>query len=455
MPNSTTQGKKTCFVIQGFGEKTDFTTGRKLNLDASYQVIKEAAEEAGLECMRADEIKHSGTIDKPMYQRILHADLVIADLSTYNVNAAYELGVRYGLRRYATIIVAEDQFKNPFDVSHIVIRPYKHLGEDIGVSEARRFKKELKDAIAAIMAEPSVDSPVYTFLKNLSPPVETSGLPKAPPPAPAAGGHAAQGGRNDGEFLDQVLAAKTRGELAVARFGSASPADQSAKQLLDQAIAAEAKGDFARARPLLQAVQQMRPNDDYVVQQLALATYKSKQPDPKTALEEARSILKTLNPESTNDPETLGLWGAVHKRLWEITEDRGNLDESIAAFERGFYLKQDYYNGINLAFLLNVRAALDEKLGARAEAVADFVVARRVHRQVLKFCEEALKAQPKDYWILATMWEAAVGLGDDAAAAKWEEQAKPLAGEGWMLESTRSQLDKLKGLLQSSPLKNL
>ncbi|MFZ1851232.1 MAG: hypothetical protein WAU15_03205 [Nitrosomonas sp.] len=34
--------EKTCFVIQGFGEKTDFTNGRKLNLDASYAVIKEA-----------------------------------------------------------------------------------------------------------------------------------------------------------------------------------------------------------------------------------------------------------------------------------------------------------------------------------------------------------------------------------------------------------------------------
>ncbi len=47
--------KKTVFVVQGFGEKTDFTTGRKLNLDASYQVIKEAVEEAGLECIRAEE----------------------------------------------------------------------------------------------------------------------------------------------------------------------------------------------------------------------------------------------------------------------------------------------------------------------------------------------------------------------------------------------------------------
>ncbi len=36
--------KRMCFVVQGFGEKTDFRTGRKLDLDASYDVIKEAVE---------------------------------------------------------------------------------------------------------------------------------------------------------------------------------------------------------------------------------------------------------------------------------------------------------------------------------------------------------------------------------------------------------------------------
>ena len=35
---------KTCFVIQGFGKKTDYTDGRVLDLDASYAIIKEAVE---------------------------------------------------------------------------------------------------------------------------------------------------------------------------------------------------------------------------------------------------------------------------------------------------------------------------------------------------------------------------------------------------------------------------
>ena len=66
--------KKTCFVVMGFGEKVDFETGRKLDLDASYQnLIKPAVEAAGLECVRADEIVHSGVIDVPMYRAIAAA----------------------------------------------------------------------------------------------------------------------------------------------------------------------------------------------------------------------------------------------------------------------------------------------------------------------------------------------------------------------------------------------
>lgn len=152
----------TCFVVQGFGKKTDFTDGRVLDLNASYEIIKAAVEAAGLKCIRADEIQHSGTIDVPMYQQLLQADLVIADLSTYNVNAAFELGVRYALRPHATIVVAEEGFKNPFDVGHIVIRRYKHLGEDIGTREAKRFSDDLRKAIGEILAEPKTDSPVYT-----------------------------------------------------------------------------------------------------------------------------------------------------------------------------------------------------------------------------------------------------------------------------------------------------
>jgi hypothetical protein len=140
-----------CFVIMGFGEKTDFATGRKLDLDKTYlNIIKPAATAAGYDCIRADEVLHSGVIDVPMYRMLFAADLVIADLSTANPNALFELGVRHALKPRSTIIIAESQFRNPFDVNHIVITRYVHLGVDIGYSETMRMRKELRKLALAV-----------------------------------------------------------------------------------------------------------------------------------------------------------------------------------------------------------------------------------------------------------------------------------------------------------------
>jgi len=53
------------------------------------------------------------------------------------------------------------------------------------------------------------------------------------------------------------------------------------------------------------------------------------------------------------------------------------------------------------------------------------------------------------------MWEAAAGLEDNAEAANWEQEARSVLTAGWMLKSTQSRLEKLRGLLSTSPLKHL
>src|SRR5690606_32737750 len=110
----------------------DLATGRKLNLDKSYQaLIKPVVESKNITCVRADEIRHAGSIDLQMYQQLLSADIVIADLSTANVNAFYELGIRHALKPRTTIIMSEELLGYPFDVNHIVINRYTHLGDSI------------------------------------------------------------------------------------------------------------------------------------------------------------------------------------------------------------------------------------------------------------------------------------------------------------------------------------
>ena len=161
-----------CFVVMGFGTKTDYATGRKLDLNKSYRLlIKPVVEEKGLICIRADEIRHSGSIDVPMYKELLKADVVIADLSTANVNAFYELGIRHALRPHTTIVISEDKLAYPFDLNHIKITSYTHLGEGIEYEEVERFRKILGETLQAVLEKKEPDSPVYTYLDGLTPPL--------------------------------------------------------------------------------------------------------------------------------------------------------------------------------------------------------------------------------------------------------------------------------------------
>src|ERR1700737_750043 len=155
----------------GFGKKTDYESGKTLDLDATYEaIIQPAVKDQGLRCIRADEIMHSGMIDSEMYEMLLRADLVIADISTGNVNAVYELGVRHALRPNSTIIMKEAEGRLYFDLNHVSTFQYEHLGKDIGAREAERASRELRSLIAEVLTAQKPDSPVYTYLPKLQQP---------------------------------------------------------------------------------------------------------------------------------------------------------------------------------------------------------------------------------------------------------------------------------------------
>ena len=145
--------------------------GTEARPEQSYRLlIKPVAEEKGLICVRADEIRHSGAIDVPMYQELLTADVVIADLSTANPNALYELGIRHALRPRTTIVISESKLPYPFDLNHVMITSYTHLGDSIDYDEVMNFRKKLGDTLEAVLRDQKTDSPVYTFLHQLTPP---------------------------------------------------------------------------------------------------------------------------------------------------------------------------------------------------------------------------------------------------------------------------------------------
>ena len=369
----------TCFVVMGFGKKIDLATGRELDLDKSYHsIIKPAVQAAGYQCIRADEVQQSGMIDVPMYKLLFEAELVVADLSTTNPNAIFELGVRHALKPRTTIIIAESKFTIPFDATHIAVRRYEHLGSSIDYDEAIRMQKVLTALIGAIQGNQDPDSPVYTILYNLNAPTMARAAVIAAvasaagqlPLRPDACGPIDKRAQPDGESYASKAADRPR-------------RDQCGRIWVREISLAEASTTIRRhPAPMTQP----KPARPLVVQQLVLATYKAGEEDAKAGgqdkalagYQEAEILLKQLDVDTTTDPETLGLWSAIHKRepKWRagtMEERRRMSKRRYAPAERGFMIKRDYYNGTNLAYLFNLRASLS----SGDDRIADNVFADR------------------------------------------------------------------------------
>lgn len=367
------KNKKTCFAVMGYGVKVDYASGRNLDLDKTYEnIVRPVCKDLGLECFRAKDMAINGIIDKPMYEWIYKADVVIADISTLNANALYELGVRHALRPCSTIVISEKELKYPFDVNHTVINPYEHLGTDIGVSEAKRFKSELKKKLASILSKSNVDSPVYTFLPSLQPPKLSAQSKKKPQ--------------------------------------HSTKAYPSISELIKDAEDSKNRGNYVLAAKILSAALKYDENNQFIMQRLALVTYKSEKPNKMAALKRAFKILKKIKADSTTDPETLGLCGAVYKRMFEETKQSKYIETALWYYERGFYIKQDYYNGWNVSYLYDQLASLSRN---KIDAIYYSKHANMIRKKVVDICdvlmrEKTFSSRSDKVWIIQTMYQALI-----------------------------------------------
>jgi tetratricopeptide (TPR) repeat protein len=406
--------QKTCFVIIGYGPKMDYATGRELDLDKTFDyIIKPAFEELGFLVYRSSDLTHSGVIDIPMYNSILKSDFVLADLSTLNANVLYELGIRHAVRKNTTIIISEKELSYPFDLNHILIEPYEHLGKAIDYAEVLRFKKQLQDKVKALIDSPQVDSPLYTLFPDLEAPTFTE------------------------EEIDDI-------KENIKEDGSLS-------DFMSAAEDAKNKKDYPTAVQYLEKALALKQDNLLVTQRLALVTYKSETPTKHAALNRALAYLEDLNPLMSIDLETLGLSGAIHKRLFEIENNPEHLKKSIWFYEKGFYIGSSYYNGINLAFLFNVNALqTDDKF----EAVASFGNATRIRSKVREICESLFSNQGWDSrddkeWILLTMAEIEFSIGNLQGENEYLEQVKKMDNTEFALDSYYSQRKKLEQLINA------
>ena len=158
------------FVVMPFGKKKG-GDGSIYDFNAIYaQLIKPTLEGAGFESFRADEESTSGDILTDMFQELLLADLVLADMSIDNANVFYELGIRHAFRKRGVVHIQAGRAYMPFDIFNVRTIPY-HITPE-GVPDPEFLEKD-KAAITRVCratwaSEPErVHSPIYNLLTGL------------------------------------------------------------------------------------------------------------------------------------------------------------------------------------------------------------------------------------------------------------------------------------------------
>ncbi len=119
---------KLCFILMPF----------KDDLKEVYDdAIKPACKDAGFESLRVDELEGMFNINRKIIENIFASDAIIADLTSWNPNVFYEMGVAHAIDNKTIMIIQKDQ-KLPFDV---------HAYRCIQYAQSTEGLKTLKAAI--------------------------------------------------------------------------------------------------------------------------------------------------------------------------------------------------------------------------------------------------------------------------------------------------------------------
>ena len=429
-----------------FGTKPG-VDGRPLHFNRIYaELLKPALEEAGFEVFRADEEERAGDIRTDMFQELLAADLVVADLTLDNPNVWYELGVRHALRERGVVLVQGPRSTSPFD---IYTDRKLHYGVVDGAPDPGTLVAD-RAAISAMARETLAAStrrkvsPVYALLPHLRQPQWQELL--------LAG---------DNEFSDAYRHWCSRMEVARQK-GRAGDILVLAGETPVRALAVEAR--FQAGRALMRvpqfafALEQFEAalawNDEHLGSRQQRAVCLGR----LGRMEEAREAVARLNAEHPADPECWALAGRVEKCAWidrfrsarapwtpgafqraAVHED-ATLAEAIAPYRKAFVIDTlHFFAGVNALTLNVLRAHLG---GEHSPAETERLLAG------LRWAVAcALEREPRDYWARAAQAELSLLCFDAAAVKRDWKNAVAAAGRDWFaLDSSRQQLQLLSGL---------
>jgi hypothetical protein len=436
-----------CFVAMGFGVKTP--PGRSepvVDFDEVYGFIERAVAAQGLECVRADFEVGGGFIHRAMYERLLVAEYVVADLTFANANVAYEVGVRHGASQRPTILIGADGLLGelPFDFRPLRGMAYKlSASGGCGAVEGAVLERGLGERLRqAIEDGAPLDNPIMHV---------TGWEP---------------GGRLEHDktdvFLERVRYASNIGDRIAAALrvaGDAEAVEQLAEietsLLAGGAVVAELHSALIgvylgyRERRAFQRMVDMYPRlpaelkaTAVAVEQYALALNRLAEgadrngdhDRSKEMRSAALAVLDSLGPALVTS-ETWGIRGRIFKGAYAAELANGNelkaaamLARAIESYEDGVKADmRDYYPGVNAVTLRLTRGSED-----------DFAALDRLIPVVRMAVENApaAKSTEEQYWRAATKLEMASAAKDWDSAREHLVTVLGLDARAWMHETT-------------------
>jgi Tetratricopeptide Repeats-Sensor len=145
------------FIVRPFGIKNGIDFDR-----VDSELISPALDHFNISGGTTGEFIQQGNIRTDMFEQLLIADLVVADISIHNANAFYELGLRHAFRDKRTFLIKSEGDEVPFDLKTDRYMPYD--ADDPAASLPVMIKN-----IEATLESQNQDSPVFQLLPGLEP----------------------------------------------------------------------------------------------------------------------------------------------------------------------------------------------------------------------------------------------------------------------------------------------
>ena len=339
---------RTAFIVRPFGTRTVLDRNKQeLEIDfdrVDEKLITRALEAVNLQGGTTALITQAGNIREDMFELLVTADVVVADISIHNANVFYELGVRHATRTARTFLLRCDAQDVPFD-----LRTDRYL--EYPAHEPERALDALIQGLRATLDSVEDDSPVLKLLPNL-PPTDWARLLSVP-----------------ADFREEVRRAQKderRGDLRLLSY-EALRLPWAMEGLRAVGAAQFDLGDHDGARTTWEAVRRYDPDD--VEANTRLATSYQKLGDLTRSDEVVRRVIENPEVQGPELAEALALRASNEKTRWmnewkakpEGDERRRQalgspfLKAAYDDYERGFGEDRNhFYSGLNALAMLKV-----------------------------------------------------------------------------------------------------